>query len=102
MTKSIYTVEDIKEFLQQEYDLDWINYEIIKNGHKVCIKDKQLKSSLRALFIVYRGKIKEFYTVSVSNEGFSVYGKTSQHKSKHWRKFLVEKYNQVQANDNIL
>ena len=103
MAERLYTLEDIKQFLKNEYDLDWRDCEVVKDGYKSRIKDRHFnKSCLRAPVVVYRGKFKEIYWINVSNRYFSVYGKNNHNKTKYWQKFLKEKREQKQINDNIL
>ena len=103
MPERLYTVNDIKQFFKDEYDLDWRDCEVVKDGYKSCIKNRHFnKSCLRAPLVVYRGKVKEIYWVNVSNRYFSVYGKNNQHKSRRWQKLLENKQIQEQNQENTI
>ena len=96
MNDILYNAEDIKTFLKKEYDLDWKNYEVIKNGCKYCMTDKCFKGGLKIVAIVYRGQTVEIYTITISNNSFNVYGKSNQKKNEKWKKLLIKKCNQEQ------
>ncbi len=97
MAKKLYTVEDIKGFLDKEFKLDW-KYEIIKDGHKTTLTDEDIKlSRFVTQFIVYNKGRLEIYQVGVSNHNIIVYGKSNQHKPKRWQKFIESKINQEQG-----
>ncbi len=95
MAERLYTLEDIKNFLKEEYDLDWRDYEIIKNGHAVKISDRDFNQScLCAPAIVYRRELKEIYLLKITNKYFGVYGKNSQNKTRRWRQLMAYRYDQ--------
>ncbi len=101
--KRLYTLKDIKDFLKQEYDIDWKGYAIVKKGKVIYLNEEDLKNaSMSVLAIVNENGSKAMYRFAISNTRFDIYGKGNYQKSRRWQKLLENKHEQEQTNDNIL
>jgi hypothetical protein len=101
MAKRLYTLQDIKDFLKNEYNIDWQGA-VVKNGKIIYLKEDDLHNpSLRILAIVNENNSKAMYRIAVSNTSFGVYGKSSYHKSKRWQKILAERLTQEQNQQSL-
>ena len=100
--KRLYTLEDIKDFLDKEYAMDWKGYAIVKKGKVVYLKEEDLKNaSMSVLAIVNENGSKAMHRIAISNTRFDVYGKSHYQKSRRWQKMLDERLNQEQSQQSL-
>ena len=95
MNKRLFTLQDIKDFLMQEYELDWRNFEVLQNGHRYSLRELDVKKQELVIQVfVYRNSKLEINRLYVSNKSFTMFGNNTQAKLRKWRNLMRSKLEQ--------
>ena len=96
MAKRKYKLQDIYDYLKQEFGLDWKNCRVIGDDLIRGVRSTDFdEDRLSVVGLIYNGRKVGARWIQASNTSLSVSGFQTEHED--WQDFLAQRYNQKQT-----